>query len=496
MGVIIKQSSLGLIANYLGVILGFVNVMLIMPFILSAEEIGLINLILSVVLIINPFFALGAVQIQDRYFTHVKEKQEIFNFSLRLLVIGTLLFTLIFLLGKPLFIKYYEIKSPEIVPYFWWIYIVCFIMNFASLTESYSTIHNKYHVAVFSREILYRILIFICLTGFYFHFYNFKSYTYLHFVMYGLSGIAILLYLYKQGTYQLHFKQPQFSPSTLKDITKFGALTILTGLASIIAIRVDLIMLGSMSGLKDVGIYTIAMFMASVIEVPRRTVIRSALPIIRTALNDKDISKVAQIQFKSVITLTIIGGYILTLIIVNLHSIYAIIPNGEIYKAGFFVVLLIGISKIVDNLTGLNDNIIISSKYYGLTVVFIMLLAIISATLNYLFIPIYGISGAAISTLMATVIVAIIKTLALRLILKEKIYNSSVLFILIFFTLVAVGFYFFPTVLHPIFSIILKSSLVSILLFLFLKYTKISPDINRLANYLLSFIKLDKYIHL
>ena len=432
MGVIVKQSSLGLIANYIGVALGFVNVMLIMPFILSAEEIGLINLILSVVLIINPFFALSSVQIQDRYFTHIKEKQEIFNFSFSILVLGTLLFILIFLLGKPLFIKYYEPNSPEIIPYFWWIYLVCFIMNFAGLAESYSTINNQYHIAAFSREVLYRILIMICLVGFYLQLYDFKSYSYLHFIMYGISGVAIIFYLYKQKLFQFNLKFPKFSTSHLKSISTFGIFTILTGLASIIAIRIDLIMLGSMSGLKDVGIYSIAMFMASVIEIPRKTVIKSALPIIRSAINENDLSKVVQIQYKSIINLTLIGGFILTVIISNLNAIYSIVPNGEIYRTGFFVVILIGVSKIIDNLTGLNDNIIISSRYYKLTVIFIIILATLSAILNYLFIPVYGLTGAAISTLIATAIVAIIKTLALRLIFKEKIYQSSISYILRF----------------------------------------------------------------
>ena len=106
MGTIVKQSSLGLIANYVGIVLGFVNVMLIMPSILQAEQIGLINLILAVMFIVYPILDFSAAQIINRYFTHVENKQEIFNYSFLISCTGALFFAFVFWLGKPLFIEY------------------------------------------------------------------------------------------------------------------------------------------------------------------------------------------------------------------------------------------------------------------------------------------------------------------------------------------------------------------------------------------------------
>lgn len=67
-----------------------------------------------------------------------------------------------------------------------------------------------------------------------------------------------------------------------------------------------------MEGLKDVGIYTIGtMFMSATIEVPRRAIIQSSAPVIRVFFNDKNIEKVAQIQYKTIMNLRSIGGFML-----------------------------------------------------------------------------------------------------------------------------------------------------------------------------------------
>jgi PhoPQ-activated pathogenicity-related protein len=51
-----------------------------------------------------------------------------------------------------------------------------------------------------------------------------------------------------------------------------------------------------------------------------------------------------------------------------------------------------------------------------------------------------------------------------------------------------------PNFIHPIISIIIKGSICSLAMYLFLKWTKISPDMNQLINQILVQIKLDKWL--
>ncbi len=496
MNTIARQSSLGLIAIYIGIVLGFVNVLLIMPALLSAEEIGLINLIFSVVMLIYPLMNFSATQILKRYFTHVKDRQEIFNFSFLISCFGAIFFAFLFYFGEPIFIKYYKTNSPEILSYFWWIYVVCIMMSWTDIATSYATVQGRFHLSAFSREIFYRLGIMFSLGVLFVQWISFSQYIYIHYILYGLSGLLIILLLFRQGLFRVTLRLPPFSRSVNKSIFKYGSFTVFIGLASVIAVRIDLIMLGSMEGLKDVGIYTIAMFMATVIEVPRRSVLQSSEPIIRMAIKENDIRKAAQIHYKTILNLLFIGGLLLVVLASNLNSIYSLIPNGEVYKQGFWVVLFIGMAKISEIFGGSIQEIILSSRYYIVSIVFIVLLAVSTISLNYYLIPIYGLNGAAVSTLISAALIAIIKNLIFKFIFKEKVYNYTIVAVILFYTLLGAGLFYIPSFSFPVFSIILKCTIAGLSAFLFLKWTRISPDLNQLINQILSQVKMDKWIKL
>ena len=496
MASIVKQSSIGLISNYFGIVLGFINVMLIMPAILSAEQIGLINLILSVVLLVYPILDFSAIQILKRYFTHVKDKQEIFNYSLLISSCGAILFFFVFLWGKPLFVKYYAVKSPEILSYYWWIYFVSIIMSWSGLAEGLGVIYGKYHITSFVKEIIFRLGIFLILGILFIHLISFKEFVYCNFIMYGVTGLLILAYLYQEGKFKFRFQLPHFSQTLRSNIFKFGSFSIFTGLASIIAIRIDMIMLGSMSGLKEVGIYTIAMYMATAIDVPRKTVLQSAAPIIRIAIRSHDIDKATQIHYKTIVNLILIAGFMLTLLMVNLHTIYNIIPNGEVYRKGFWVVLLIGLAKLAEMMNGGINEIITSSRYYMVNIIFIILLAILSVGLNFLLIPIYGIVGAAGSAFVATSIITLCKSVTFKWLFSKKVYDFKILSIILFYISLGTVLYYIPTFPWMILSIGQKVILASIALYFFMKFTQVSPDLNQLLNQFLSTLRLSKWIKL
>lgn len=494
MGTIVKQSSLGLVANYFGVLLGFVNVMLIMPLVLQAEQIGLVNLIFSVVMIVFPILDFSGIQIINRYFTAVKNKQEILNLAFIISCVGAIFFFFIFLIGKPLFVKYYQENSSEIIPYYWWIYLIAIVMSWSTQIESFGIIHGKYHITTFFREVFFRIGIATLLIVFFFKLIPFDTYVLFYFLMYGIAGVLILFYLYSKGIFKWKFTLPQLSKGQRKSIFKYGGFTVFTGLAAVVAIRIDMIMLGSMEGLKDVGIYTIAMFMATTIEIPRRTVTQSSAPILRIAIKENDLDKVAQIQRKIILNLLIIGGLVLTLLMINLHDLYRIIPNGSVYEKGFFVVLLLGLSKLVDILSGSFDDIILSSKYYILNIIFIFLLTSLSIGFNYHLIPIYGLFGAAISTLIAVSIVVLLKIWTFKFLFKKSVYNLSFVGVLLFYGISALGLYYLQISTHPFFAIAIKTSIMGLAVFLFLKITQISPDLNQLINQILHQLNISKWI--
>jgi len=64
----------------------------------------------------------------------------------------------------------------------------------------------------------------------------------------------------------------------------------------------------------------------------------------------------------------------------NLDSIFMLMPKGEIYQAGKWVVIIVGMGKLVDMLFGPSSEIIIYSKYYSFNILLILLLSALIIT--------------------------------------------------------------------------------------------------------------------
>jgi len=79
-------------------------------------------------------------------------------------------------------------------------------------------------------------------------------------------------------------------------------------------------------------------------------------------------------------------------------------PNGEIYRAGRYVVLIIGLTKVVDLLFGGNHEILLNSPAYRFSLIALVFLGVISFSINYLMIPIYGMNGAAAGTVVSVLL--------------------------------------------------------------------------------------------
>jgi len=114
-----------------------------------------------------------------------------------------------------------------------------------------------------------------------------------------------------------------------------------------------------------------------------------------------------------------------------------------------------------------------------------LFLAFFAVTLNMIFIPKYGINGAAIATLISITLYSIAKLLFVVLRMKlfpftYKTLISFVVLIVLFFM-----FYFWEFSFHPIINIILKSTLVTIIYVILNYKLKLSLDFNNVVNSIL-----------
>jgi O-antigen/teichoic acid export membrane protein len=272
-------------------------------------------------------------------------------------------------------------------------------------------------------------------------------------------------YVLKVLNVRVVFPSVQQLKDVLRDTFRYNVFLYLTITSSIIIVSIDTLMISSMKGTYDTGVYTIAFFIATVIEIPQRMLVQVASPILSNKIKDNKIDELKNIYQKSSMIQLFIGYSIFILIWFNLDAFYAIMPNGELYKTGTTVVLLISASKIIDIGFGLNKQIIEMSEYFNYNLYINVLLSILVIVLNLVFIPQYGINGAALASLLAVSTTNVISFFLVWF--KSKIipFSKETIIIIAYSLLTGLALhYFLPAIENPWLSIILNSLIMGVLI--------------------------------
>ena len=153
-----------------------------------------------------------------------------------------------------------------------------------------------------------------------------------------------------------------------------------------VILEIDKFMIGEINAIENVAYYGVAIYMASVISVPVRSMHQITNPITAKLLNDKDTTGLRDLYQKSSLNLFIVSGLIFVLIVLNLNQLYDMIPSE--FRNGFFVVFIVGIAKLTDNVSGTNNAILFNSEHYGHALILGIITAIMVVVLNLILIHI------------------------------------------------------------------------------------------------------------
>jgi O-antigen/teichoic acid export membrane protein len=164
----------------------------------------------------------------------------------------------------------------------------------------------------------------------------------------------------------------------------------------------------------------------------------------------------------------------------NVEFIFLFLP--ESYRDGTWVILLIGLTRLTDMTFSLNNEILDTSKYFRANFVILVALIIMLYGFNLWLIPLYGMEGGGIATLLAFIIFNLIKYLFLKWKVGIGVFTWKNLFA---FTLV-LGFIGLDHVIRPDINLILSGILKSTLfvgLFVLICYRlKLSDDFSSMLK--------------
>jgi O-antigen/teichoic acid export membrane protein len=277
-----------------------------------------------------------------------------------------------------------------------------------------------------------------------------------------------------------------------RKIFPYMGFMLLAGIGSNVVTKVDAFMISSMIGLGSTGIYTISFFMTAVIEIPSRATLQISAPFVSESLENNDIPRLKDLYVRYSSNQAIIGGLLLILLWANINSIFELMPNGEVYAAGKYVVLFIGLGKLIDVSTGINNQILVYSKYHRYMIVFVILLGIITVTGNYLLIPILGITGAAIASLSSFFIINAVVIIFIYRKLGIQPFTFRTLKIIFLIALAFLINYLLPTLDNWFFDSLYRSLILLGIFVGFTYFYKLSEDLNSIVLKALSMIGLGR----
>jgi O-antigen/teichoic acid export membrane protein len=250
-------------------------------------------------------------------------------------------------------------------------------------------------------------------------------------------------------------------------------------LAAILMMNVDKIFVNQYLSLNEVGIFGVCALFATLIKVPYNSIAKISTGIIAESWKRNDIVHIQEIYRKSAINQAIAGTLIFVGILVNLHNIFEILP--PVYSSGKWVLVVYSAGMLWVTIIGMAGIITETSRYFRVTTLFLLLSVLLQFFLNYMLIPKFGITGAAVATITAFIV-----NYSFQLVFQWVKFGikglSKEVFIVMFSGLVIILLSGILPRLSLLPDIALRSGIVTFVFCSVIYFLKVSPEINDLVN--------------
>lgn len=431
MGKVAKQSIQTTIFSYIGVVIGYFNVLWLYPYAMDASELGTFRTIQDLGLLFVPFAQLGVGHGITRYFPKLESNKSAFlSYSLMIAVAGFLVVSILFIGLRTQIIGLFAENSPEVVDFLGVVLLITLFALLNSILDSYSRSYLKIAIPTFFREVFLRLLT-GCLVGAYLlKWISFPQVMSGLVCVYGLVLAGVLIYLIWLDVLNFDLNWKTFPKGFKSSFIQFSLITFLATAASTLIMKIDSIMVSSMISLEANAIYTIAFSMALVIELPRRAISQVVMPVVSDHFANDNLTEI-NVLYKQVSNRQL---YVCILLFIgiwaNIDAVYSFIPNREIYMAGKSVVFLIGLGKLFDVAFSINSEILVFSKFYRFNLILTIAMSTLIILLNLIMIPIYGIEGAAGASAIVMLLFNLVKYIFLKIRLGLEPFSKETLKIL------------------------------------------------------------------
>ncbi|MBO0939412.1 lipopolysaccharide biosynthesis protein [Fibrella sp. HMF5335] len=398
MGLIQKQTLQGTVVTYVGIIIGLLTTGFLLPNLLFKDQIGLIQLLGSLSIILTQFANLGINGAGGRFFPYFRDYERGHSGFLLVAVsvagIGFLGCAGLLWVAHDWLVAQNNDRSGLFERYFYLLLPLTLFTLFFNLFDTYARLLYDSVTGTFLRDVGQRVFFLAAVVAYYLGYIGFYGLLCGWLGSYLLAMLLMIGSIARQGHFTLNPVNLAISPDLRRSMARYAGLTLLTGLSTQLILHIDKLLVFKATNLDNTGIYGISANFGAVIVAPALILYKVSGIVIADSWKNNDLANIQLVYEKSCLSQLIIGALVFVGIAANLPGVFTFLPKG--YEAGYNVILWVGLSKLFDMATGVNGQIITTSKHYAWDSLFNLIMVVLTIVITPVLLRIYGLEGAAI----------------------------------------------------------------------------------------------------
>jgi O-antigen/teichoic acid export membrane protein len=124
-----------------------------------------------------------------------------------------------------------------------------------------------------------------------------------------------------------------FRRGLFREMLNYALFGIIGGMGYMLISKLDTWLVGTFVGLESNGIYSISMFVSSVMDVPTRALVGISVPLIAKHWHEKNMVEISTLYRQVSINLLVAGLFFFGAFWVSVEPFFQIIVNGEMLSA-------------------------------------------------------------------------------------------------------------------------------------------------------------------
>ncbi len=425
MGIIEKQGIQGTILTYTGVVIGFVTAGILLPIFFSKEQIGVLDVLNAWSMVLATLATLGINNVSNRLFPWFRDHNNNHNGYFGVLMIvflsGLVLSIGVFFLIRPYILQTALEKSVLLPEYINLIIPLTVFTSLFLILDIYYAVLYKSVKGIVHKEVLQRVFILLSIFVFVFIVEDFPLFVYLYAAAICLPGVTILASLIKEKEFVLHINKNHFDKPLIKSMVSVAFFGVFVAFSNIMIQKIDILMIQDKLGTEEVATYSRTFFYGTLVAIPLRVLAKISAVVTAQAWKENKLELIKEVYRKSTIDQLLIGSLVLVGLWGNIDNVIRIL--GQEYADGKWVVFYIGVSNLFLMAAGVSGAIISTSNNYKILSVFVGLFGAIVILSNLIFIPIYGIKGAALASAISALIYSLMRHIFLWVKYGMQPYN-------------------------------------------------------------------------